>query len=199
MQEGRKKNITSHLTHHTPQTSHLKPQTPHLTPHTSHTTPHTLTPHTSHPTPHTLFLADFNSFPPGTCFKRVIVGHSTAFSVSYFLPLRGSILRRFRDQHAAHFGLTDMYPKAAADHPRHQRSQQRHVINLYAEQLHTHIQNCNTLLQLLQDQRLDRGGLAASLRVPPSINTTLFGMILMDLTGTCAIQQHFPYFNYRFA
>ncbi len=81
-------------------------------------------PYTSH--------TDINIYPPGTCFKRVIVGHSTAFSVSYFLPLRGSILRRFRDQFPASFGLTQIYTKAAADQPADGRSrQQHHVINLY--------------------------------------------------------------------
>jgi hypothetical protein len=99
-----------------------------------------VTRHTSHVACHTSPLADINFYPPGSCFKRVIVGHSTAFSVSYFLPLRGSILRRFRDQYAASFGLTHVYPKAASDYPLNQQSQphlqqpkQSHVINLYCK------------------------------------------------------------------
>jgi hypothetical protein len=80
------------------------------------------------------FRADIDAFPAGTCFKRVIVGHSTAFSVSYFLPLRGSILRRFRDQYAASFGISYAYPKAGSDHPNDgQTKHQRHVINLYSK------------------------------------------------------------------
>jgi hypothetical protein len=79
-------------------------------------------------------LTDIDLYPPGTCFKRVIVGHSTAFSVSYFLPLRGSILRRFRDQFAASFGLQHIYPKAAADHPSDSQARQHHhIINLYCK------------------------------------------------------------------
>jgi hypothetical protein len=59
------------------------------------------------------------------CFKKVIVGQSSALSFSYFNPSRGSSVRRFRNFFAANLMLSALYARP-------QRSAMpRHRINLY--------------------------------------------------------------------
>ena len=47
----------------------------------------------------------FSSYPDRSCFSSLIVGHSSAFSSAYFLPLRGSVARRFRRSALRKLGL----------------------------------------------------------------------------------------------
>jgi hypothetical protein len=59
------------------------------------------------------------------CFKKVIVGHSSALSFSYMNPSRGPSVRRFRNFFAANLNLSALYARA----PR--IAMRRHRINLY--------------------------------------------------------------------
>jgi hypothetical protein len=47
-------------------------------------------------------------YPHGTCFRNVLLGHSSALSVAYFHPSRAMVAREFRDSFFLNLGLSDI-------------------------------------------------------------------------------------------
>lgn len=56
------------------------------------------------------------SYATGTCFRRVIMGHSMAFGAAVSSTFRGPIARRFRDFFSRNLGLEWMYAQRLKQH-----------------------------------------------------------------------------------
>jgi hypothetical protein len=53
-----------------------------------------------------LFLSLHRSYPHGTCFRKLLLGHNSALSVAYFHPSRAMIFREFREYFWQKVGLS---------------------------------------------------------------------------------------------
>ncbi len=57
-----------------------------------------------------------HSYASGTCFRRVIMGHSMAFGHAFSSSFRGPTARRFRDFFSGNLGLGWMYREVLREH-----------------------------------------------------------------------------------
>jgi hypothetical protein len=69
-------------------------------------------------------------FPHGTCFRRVLLGHSSALSVAYFHPSRALLARQFRDSFLHNIGLSAVIKAPASKGADQQTWRQRVMLCL---------------------------------------------------------------------